>query len=275
MIRFHPDEHHYESIDPAHDFRWMSASRFPEYFSEPFDPLETSIKSSKNKKSKWYGIPSEEIRDIWIQENKRSTNLGTWYHNQEEQTLLSASTFLFQGREIPIIKPIWENGFKIARDQKLQEGLYPEHMTYLYSKRICGQFDKPIVFGNKLHIRDYKTNKNLKEPAYVNWEGRTKRLLAPLYHVESTHLMKYGLQLSLGMYMILRHNPQLQAGDIIIEYVTFEREGEDKYGYPITRLDENQEPIIKDIEEIKLDYMKREVELGLDHLMQTYDVQHT
>jgi len=272
MIRFYPDKHYYENIDTASTIQWLSASKFCSLFKDKFDPVETSLSSTKSKKSKWYGIPPEEIQRIWKEENARSIKLGNWYHDKQERLLLSSPTYTFKGVELPVISPIWDNGVKIAPNQKLQDGVYPEHLTYIASAGTCGQFDKPIIKDSKLYMRDYKTNKNLKEPAYVNWKGETKKLNPPLRHLDDTHLTDYALQLSLGAYMISRHNPQITVEELTIEYVTFELEGLDKYGYPLVRYDENGEPIIKDIEDVHVPYMKREVEIGISYIKENNHV---
>ena len=44
------------------------------------------------------------------------------------------------------------------------------------------------------------------------------------------------LQLSIYMYIILKHNPKLRPGSMFIyHHVQFEEEGKDDYGYPITK----------------------------------------
>jgi hypothetical protein len=65
--------------------------------------------------------------------------------------------------------------------------------------------------------------------------------------------------LSLYMYIILKHNPKLKPGKLIVQHVAFEKEGENDHGYPITRYDEQGEPIIKNIKIYDLPYMKDEV----------------
>jgi hypothetical protein len=46
---------------------------------------------------------------------------------------------------------------------------------------------------------------------------------------------------------------------LVIEHVKFEIEDEDQYGYPIYKKDENGNFIVKEIEEIELPYLKKEV----------------
>lgn len=72
--------------------------------------------------------------------------------------------------------------------------------------------------------------------------------------------MHYNLQLSIYMYMIIKHNPNLKPGKLTIHHIMFEEEEEkDKYGYPITKLDSNGDPIVKEIVQYDLPYLKDEV----------------
>ena len=59
--------------------------------------------------------------------------------------------------------------------------------------------------------------------------------------------------------MIIKHNPKLKPGKLIIQHVIFEKEGEDEYGYPITKYQDNGDPIVKDVVSYELPYLKAEV----------------
>jgi hypothetical protein len=41
------------------------------------------------------------------------------------------------------------------------------------------------------------------------------------------------------MYIILKHNPKLIPGKMFIQHISFEEEGKDNYGYPITKYLDN------------------------------------
>ena len=139
-------------------------------------------------------------------------------------------------------------------------------MVYLKSEGICGQSDYVEVKEAKIFIKDYKTSKEIKRNSFVNWEGIKKMMLTPVNHLEDCHFYHYALQLSLYMYVMLRHNPNLSPGTLIIEHVKFEIEDEDKYRYPIYKKDEAGNFIVKEIEEIELPYMKKEVHAVINWL---------
>ena len=263
---FDPNGHKYSSIDLFDKTDWLSASRISGMFKKPFDSEKVALRSSQKKTSKWYGISPKDILEYWRLENLRSTDLGTGYHEKEEAKLLGLTHVFRYGKDLPIIRSIWENGVKVAPNQKLVDGIYPEHLTFLKWVGICGQFDEIIVADGVVYVDDHKSNKDLMKPPFVNWEGVTEKLLPPLMHLDACKIVECSIQLSLGMYMVLRHNPQLKAGDMTINHITFEIESEDRFRYPIMRRDENGEPIVKNIEKIKVPYLKREVEIIIEHI---------
>lgn len=254
-LKFIEKGHKYESMD---DIVWTSVTTFINMFKAPFEKKKIALKCSKSKKSKWYGIEPQVIMNIWEGETQRALDLGNWYHNQRENDMLSFSTIQREGIDLPIIKPIIEEGEKIAPDQKITEGVYPEHFVYLKSAGLCGQADLVEIVNGKINITDYKTNKEIKDKSYVNWEGLSQKMFAPVHHLDDCNLNHYNLQLSLYAYMINKHNPKLKVGKLRVQHVVFETEGEDEYGYPKTKYNDG-DPIIKDIVMYDLPYLKNEV----------------
>ena len=262
-VIFKEEGHSYESVDEnleKDNISWTSVTSFISKFKPKFDKEAIAKKSCKNKRSKWYGLKPKEVIDIWEKETQRAIKLGNWYHDQREEGLLDFKTIEREGVVVPIVRPIIDQaGIKIAPDQKLEPGVYPEHFAYLKSAAICGQADLVTVVNGKVNITDYKTNKEIKEKGFTNWEGITSKMYNPLSHLDDCNLIHYNLQLSIYMYIILKHNPKLKPGKLIIQHVKFEKEGEDAHGYPITKYDNQEEPIIKDIKIYDLEYMKNEV----------------
>ena len=106
---FKPETHSYVSIDPSENITWTSVTSVISKFKKPFDVDTIAVKSSKKKKSKWYGMTPEEIKEAWRNESQKAMNLGTWYHNQREKDLLSCETISRENIIVPIIKPIEED----------------------------------------------------------------------------------------------------------------------------------------------------------------------
>lgn len=255
ILKFTAHDHKYRSED-AMD--WLSVTSFISNFKQPFEADKIAVKSSKNKKSKWYGMTPEDIKEAWKAEALRATTLGTWYHNCRESDLCGLENMERHGSTVPVFKPIEKDGVKYSPNQKLSNGVYPEHMVYLKSAGLCGQSDIVEVINNVVHITDYKTNKEIKVESYTNWEGVSQKMNPPLTHLDDCNLMHYALQLSLYMFIIIKHNPALTPGTLTIHHILFEEAGRDKYDNPISALDTNGDPIVKDIVPYDLPYLKKE-----------------
>jgi hypothetical protein len=259
-ILFNATDHSYKSVDAEQDIIWYSVTTVVSSLKKPFDAKKTAAKVSKKEGSKWFGINPEIIQQIWSNEAKRATDLGTWYHNQREDDLCSFASIEREGSTVPVFKPLpLKDGIKYAPSQKLEAGVYPEHMVYLKSAGICGQSDLVEVVNGRVNIIDYKTNKEIKMESFRNWEGISEKMLHPVSHLDDCHFNHYALQLSIYMYIILKHNPKLLPGNIYIHHVTFETDGKDDWGYPISKRDENGDPLVKEVDPIPVPYLYDEV----------------
>jgi len=261
-VIFKEEGHVYESLDSNLDndgIKWLSVTAFISMFKPKFNAKSQAKKSSKNKRSKWYKMSEKDILAAWNGESERAMGLGNWYHAQREKDILEFKTIERHGVEIPIIKPIEDTkGIKIAPDQKLEDGVYPEHLVYLKSAGLCGQADIVEIVKNKIHITDYKTNKEIKDKGFKNWEGITSKMFKPVGHLDDCNLNHYSLQLSLYAYIIKKHNPKLKIGSLTIQHVKFELAGVNENDYPISKL-VNGEPVIEDVKMYELPYLKDEV----------------
>ena len=57
---FKSETHSYTSLNPDELIEWTSVTKFVSLFKDKFDAPKIAAKASKNKRSKWYSIPSEE-----------------------------------------------------------------------------------------------------------------------------------------------------------------------------------------------------------------------
>jgi len=255
ILQFTAHNHKYTSAD---DIDWLSVTSLISNFKQPFDADKIAAKSAKSKKSKWYGMTPEDIKAAWKAEALRATTLGTWYHNCRESDICGLDNMERYGTTVPVYKPIEKEGVKFSPNQKLTNGVYPEHMVYLKSAGVCGQSDLVEVIDGKVHITDYKTNKEIKVEGYTNWEGISQKMSKPVAHLDDCHLNHYALQLSMYMFIILKHNPKLFPGTLTIHHILFEEAGRDKFDNPISALDSNGDPIVTDIVQYDLPYLKKE-----------------
>lgn len=260
-IYFNAKDHSYKSLEAEEKIDWISVTTLVSHFKKPFDAKKIAEKVSKNKRSKWYGIEPKKIQEIWEAEADRAVTLGTYYHNQREEDLCALASIEREGKTVPIIAPVplTESGIKMAPSQKLEEGVYPEHMVYLKSAGICGQSDLVEVVNGKVNIIDYKTNKEIKTESFVNWEGASDKMMFPIDNLDDCNFNHYAIQLSVYMYMILKHNPKLKPGRIFIHHVTFEVESEDEFGYPIVKRNSIGEPMVKEVIPMAVPYLVDEV----------------
>lgn len=259
MIKFVEDGHKYTNLDDADTFQWISVTKLVEQFKEPFNKEEVALKCSKGKNPKYAGKDPKEIIAAWDKENQRATSLGSWYHAQREKATLECNTITRDGIELPIINPLHDGKIKIAPEQNLAEGIYPEHLVYLRSASICGQADRVEIVNGRIDVYDYKTSKEIKMRGHEFWDGTRKMMIGPLRHLEDCEFNHYALQLSIYMYIIQKYNYNLEPGVLEIHHVEFEVESVDEYGYPVYAIDPQGEPIIKKINPIALPYLKKEV----------------
>jgi hypothetical protein len=257
-IKFKSKEHSYESTDGS-DIKWLSVTSFVGLFKEPFDKDAIATKASKNTRSKWYGLSSDKIKALWQKETDRAIMLGSWYHDEREKELLMCNTIERNGVELPIVNIIENDGVKLSPDQKLTTGIYPEHMVYLKSAGLCGQADRVEVLFDQIDLYDYKTNKEIKLESFKNWEGTSKKMLGPLSHLDDCNFNHYALQLSTYMYIMLKHNHNLKPGKMELHHIVFEVEDVDEYGYPVTAVDQEGNPIVKKVIPYPVPYLKKEV----------------
>ena len=184
MVKFTAHNHKYESIIPD-GIEWVSVTTLVKNFTEPFDAPTQALKSSKNKRSKWYGMDPDEICAVWERRGTESADFGTKYHKVEEDVMVAQEYAESFGKKVPVFGPaIDELGIKYAPEQRLREGVYPEHLTFLKSYGVCGQADLVEVVNDTIHVSDHKTYQEVKHESYKDWTGRSKRMLPPLVHLD-------------------------------------------------------------------------------------------
>jgi len=258
-IKFYADTHKYVSADPSEKIDWISVTRLIHYFKEEFDEMKMSVSCSKGKNPKYTGKTPEAIRKIWKDENLRAITVGSWYHDQRERDVIGCSTITRKGVELKVLVPLMEGTVKLAPDQKLVDGIHPEHLVYLKSSGICGQADRVEKIDKFIDLYDYKTNKEIKQEGFKMNTGKTKKMLPPLSHLDDCNFNDYALQLSIYMYIMLKHNPTLSPGIMRIDHVEFELTGLNEFGYPIVKLDADRNPVVKKVTPYEIPYLKSEV----------------
>ena len=152
-IKFYAEDHKYISIDERDPIDWISVTRLIHYFKIPFDKKLQAEKCATGKNPKYNKMTPQEIIDLWDKENKRAISVGSWYHDQREKDVLACNTITRKGKELTIINPLMEGLVKLAPDQQLVEGMYPEHLVYLKSVGVCGQGDRIEVIDDMIDMQ--------------------------------------------------------------------------------------------------------------------------
>jgi hypothetical protein len=261
MIAFSEQGHRYFGIaDYNKDVKWTSATDFVEAFSHPFDKLGTATKVCLKKGSKWYGIAPNEIVRIWDAEAKRSTDMGTLYHNHMEAQYLSKPTMTLFGKELPVYAPMYNTrGEKVSFNQLLYDGAFPEYLFYhqVREKRgLCGQSDFVAFVTNKAYISDHKTVKELKR------ENPWAKMKYPFDDMDDCNWNHYVVQLNLYMWIALRNNPGAVPGEMVLRHVEFELDGVDKWGFPLVRI-QNNLPVVKRVTKHPVPYLGDQMDAGV------------
>lgn len=245
---FKEEGHKYISTDGA-PIDWLSVTTLISHFKKPFDADVMAVKSSKNKKSKWYGMSPEAIKAAWLTESERSTTVGSWYHKMQEAVLLGGDGELL----------VDDQGNKIAENVDLEEGVFCERIVYLKSIGVCGSVDKIENHNGLVNLEDYKTYKRLDAVGFKGWDGTVSKMLSPIAHLDDCNLVHGALQMSTYLYIILRHNPSLKPGKLTLRHVEFEKESDDIHGFPVYRTDAGGNPIILRETPYDVPYLKDEV----------------
>lgn len=261
ILTFKEDGHLYESNPPIN---WTSVTKLVEHYCQPFSEEQAEL-SSKNPRSKWYGLDVDLIKGLWRKENQRSTDLGHWFHTRMEQRALSCGSKLYKGKELPIIGSRFENGLKIAPDGIIKDGIYVEHFVYSEEYRICGQVDVAYGVNKVIDVDDYKSVKELKFEGY-----KGAMMIGPLSHLPDSNFYHYALQLNIYAKLILLKNPEFSIGELKIIHITFEEAGKDKYGFPIYKQLPNGEFVVKGHKYYKLPDLQKEVDIILENHKNNY-----
>ncbi len=220
MIKFIEDNHRYIGEDGSTD--WLSVTTMLHLF-EPKKDWDLIRKRYAKKNN----LSEEEVARMWKHENEKAIKRGTKFHSQREQDLVSCDTITIDDKALSICRPIVdEEGCKISPPQKLSEGIYPELLVYLRSAKLCGQADYVEIINGTINIKDYKTNKEIKQNGFVNWEGVEEMMLPPISHIPNSNYWLYALQLNTYAYIIRKNNPQLKLGKLELLHIEFDETDE-------------------------------------------------
>ena len=146
-----------------------------------------------------------EFLAMWAEEGKAAAARGTAYHKKREEEVRSGVT-VHDSKEYYTL-----TGDPLA--SKIEaDGVYPELLLYDDELEIAGQADWVLKSGNTIHIKDYKTSKDVSKLGFME-----EMLLYPLNGLLNAKFYVYSVQMSLYAYILERQGYDI--GSLVIEHV--------------------------------------------------------
>jgi hypothetical protein len=191
---------------------FRSVSQIISLFKPPF-PLHTMAEAVAEK----YAIPPEEVMAAWSRVNRKSVFEGKSLHSFAEY---HSRGEVWHDSHIEAGTRYWKlkNSF-LEYWQKEMNGtlvLLPEIKLYTAKFWVAGTADKIYQVGDRIVIRDYKTNKE-----FHNYK-KSKRFQPPLNHVPGDHIHEYSLQL--WLYNLMLRQATKRMADVL-EMVSITEDG--------------------------------------------------
>lgn len=207
------------------------------------------------KYAKKNGETSQYWLDKWADKAKKSTDIGTLYHEIREENLINTENPEFFGVKCKILSCSTLEGVKysIPISNLPYNTVFPELIISDVEAGVCGQSDKVVTTDTHIHVLDYKTDKEIAFKGYSNQWKPSEKYLYPVSHLDVCNGNDYSLKMSMYMYMIWKQNKHLKPGKIILEHKILKRDDE---GIPVL---EDGLPVILEEREIELPYRKSEV----------------
>lgn len=243
-MRYIDDQHIYVNDDGE---VYTSVTKLIKKYEPAKDWQKIAENYAKKKKKK-----VEEVQADWNKKKQDSLDRGISIHKTKEELLLSEPVFV-DGEPLTVFPSPLVDGIKVAGTLKLTQGIYPEIPIYSHRYKVAGQPDYVLVKDGFIHIKDYKTNKQIKKESYKDWtkKGQHEMLLFPVNNFMNADFWKYSLQINLYMYILLSHNPNLKLGEMEIIHISHDT---DFFGEPIIinyKVDNYQEPVFNLLEHFK------------------------
>jgi hypothetical protein len=220
--------------------RFLSGSVFAEGFCPPFDANMIVPKMEAK-----YGVPGQEIRDMWKAKADASCSIGDAIHKSMEMygKYRHIGVALDAGKKDnekkwshihnnPILNRAVGEFFAVHDDE---QAMY-EAFIANNDAMLCGSIDRLLITGDKrCRVQDFKTNADLDK------KGSPKFLSAPFGDILNTTLNKYWLQLSFYAHILQLAGWTVEGLDIFhytdtedgMTWITYQHPVVDISGAPI------------------------------------------
>lgn len=232
---------------------------------EEYTSMTTFIERYKQK-SDWrkiaraYAVKNGYDEDYWLNkwdENRRlSATLGSKVHLVKERECYEEDWDYIHS---------WGEGPKQGLDLKnLKEGLYPELLLYDHRYKLAGQADRVEYRNGLIHIKDYKTSKEIKTDPVIYFSKEQKRkirkrLLPPVSHLDDNNYTIYSLQLSGYAFILERYGYKIGS----LQLIHLKLKGREKENFYKEALETGFE--IEDEIVYEVPYRRKEIQMMFIH----------
>lgn len=207
------------------DVPYLSVTTFLKWF-EPFVDWDQKARDYARK----HNMKLDKVLKLWRDKGEEGRMRGSKHHYRREEEMARGELKNVVGEynSERVSRVIEEDGVKEDRVLELERGyIYVEKLLWLEDYKISGMAD--IIRVDDLgyvHVMDYKTDKSLEHKSWsLSNRGRPNSCYYPIKHIDYCSMNKYALQLSLYMYMVLLHNPNLKMGSLTILHENFSHNG--------------------------------------------------
>ena len=163
------------------------------------------LQISMQKKMTKAGTPmtGAQVQAMWKRKGDWSTHVGKILHFIEEEKVINSDEKFYNvscKRKTCDFRDSAK--WSIPINNLENNTIYPELMIYDTEHMVCGQSDKVIVTNNRIHIWDYKTDKEIKFKSFSNDWVKPRKLEPPLSHLDDCNGNQYAIKMSMYMYML-------------------------------------------------------------------------
>lgn len=174
---------------------------------------------------------------MWKEKGEEARQKGTAFHNKAEEKTKGMRIVLEDLREVEV----FSDRDILANPEFNDFGLFPELLIYNDKHKLAGQADWVLKEKNVVHIKDYKTSKDIEMESF-----RGETLYHPINNLPNANYHTYSLQLSLYAYMLECRG--YKVGKLTIEHIKNEYESK---LYPVTYLRKEVHALLKDYEQVR------------------------
>jgi ATP-dependent exoDNAse (exonuclease V) beta subunit len=202
-ISFEPISHTYQIQMPDKIETFISATTIIHQYFPQFDSdkiISKMMKSPNWKKSVYYGMTVDEIKQQWEDNRNNAAAKGTQVHDWIENYYLGEF-------KPPCQEAIESKSFQNFLEFHNDYGWKPyrtEWRVFTEDFRVAGSID--IIFEGseegKIKVFDWKNSKEIK------MDNRYEKGLEPLQHLPNSNFYHYSLQLNLYKWILENHYDQ-------------------------------------------------------------------